>query len=317
MNARIPVRIVVVGGGIVGLSTARALAAQSDRFRITVLEKEDEVAQHQSGRNSGVLHSGIYYAPGSLKARFCTDGLRQMVEFCRAYGVPHEICGKVIVATEPDENPLLEDIEARGRSNGVQCRMVGPKELARLEPAVRGVQALHVPDAGIADYAAVCRVLRDLLTDAGHEIVFGAQVKHIQSAGGRAAGGGTPGGGAAGGRAPGAGTSDPVARVRGKGLDVPADVVVNCAGLHADRLARASGADPDMRIIPFRGLFYELRGADRTLCRNLIYPVPDPAYPFLGVHLTRCTDGRIECPEGWYVVPPRFVRRGEVGGAAP
>lgn len=270
MDARTPVRIVVVGGGIVGLSTARALAEHSDRYRITVLEKEDAVAMHQSGRNSGVLHSGIYYTPGSLKARLCTDGLRQMVDFCRKYDVPHEICGKVIVATEPDEIPLLEDIEARGRANRVRCRMVGTDELAVLEPAVRGARALHVPDAGIADFAAVCRVLRDLLIDAGHEIVFGAQVERIQPSGGGA-------------------------RVHGKGLDVDADVVVNCAGLHADRIARASGVNPDMRIIPFRGLYYELQGEARRLCRNLIYPVPDPAYPFLGVHLTRRTDGRIEC----------------------
>ncbi|NNF02960.1 MAG: L-2-hydroxyglutarate oxidase, partial [Rhodothermales bacterium] len=259
-----PIRVVVIGGGIVGLSTARALGERAERYRITVLEKEDEVALHQSGRNSGVLHSGVYYVPGSLKARLCTDGLRQMVDFCLEHSVPHDICGKVIVATKTTELPYLHEIQARGEANGVRCRLIDPEELSRLEPAARGVQALHVPDAGIVDYSAVCRAQRDLLSDDGHEVAFGAEVELVDPSG----------------RTP---------RVRGEDIDMSADAVVNCAGLHADRIARASGAEPDMLIVPFRGIFYELREEARDLCRNLIYPVPDPEYPFLGVHLTRRT----------------------------
>lgn len=265
-----PVRIVVIGGGIVGLSTARALADRNGRVSVTVLEKEEAVARHQSGRSSGVLHSGVYYTPGSLKARLCTDGLRRMVEFCRGHDIPYRIGGKVIVATDGEEVPLLRDIQARGEANGVDCRMIGPDELVRLEPAARGVQAVHVPYAGIADFAAVCRRLRDLLTDEGHEVRFGARVQRIEPRNGRA-------------------------RVMGTGFELEADIAVNCAGLHADRIARASGAEPGMRIVPFRGLFYELGPGAAELCRSLIYPVPDPAYPFLGVHLTNTTDGRVEC----------------------
>lgn len=269
-TVRTPARIIVIGGGIVGLSTARALAARFDEVRVTVLEKEDGVARHQSGRSSGVLHSGVYYTPGSLKAKLCTDGVRRMVEFCRMHDVPHKICGKVIVATDESEIPTLQDIRDRGEANGVRCRLIDPEELATLEPAARGVRALHVPDAGIADYAAVCRALRDLLIDDGHEVRLGVQVRRVARVGGRS-------------------------RVLGDDINMDADIVVNCAGLHADRLARASGAEPDMRIVPFRGLFYELKPEARHLCRSLIYPVPDPAYPFLGVHLTSTTDGRVEC----------------------
>ncbi len=270
--------VIVIGGGLVGLATARALMSVSGIGRITVLEKESLVGTHQSGRNSGVLHSGIYYTPGSLKAELCREGRAEMAAFATAHGIAHESCGKVIVATTLAECDRLHGIAARGRENGVRAELIGPRGLRDLEPEAAGLEAIHVPDAGIIDYPAVCRALAGVIMGAGHQVVTGARVTHIDREG-----------------------SDTVVAAEvsagGRAREITtfrAPLLVSCAGLHADRLARLAGLDPGMQIVPFRGIYYELTAEARSRCRNLIYPVPDPAYPFLGVHFTRMTDGRVE-----------------------
>lgn len=271
--------VVVIGGGLVGLATALELSNRHPGCKITVLEKESSVGTHQSGRNSGVIHSGIYYTPGSLKARLCREGRRDLIAFCQTHRISHDTCGKVIVAVNATEQERLHAIAERGRENGIRHELIGRERLAELEPAAVGVEAIHVPDAGIVDFPAVCRALAARLTDAGHRIVTGMEVVAIERSGGRtvvrAVGTGANGAG-------------------GVPTHFEAGLVVACAGLHADRLARLSGLDPGLQIVPFRGVYYELTQEARRLCRNLIYPVPDPAYPFLGVHLTRMTDGRVE-----------------------
>jgi len=262
--------VIVVGAGIVGLSTAWRLAERDPGIRIAVLEKETDVARHQTGRNSGVLHSGMYYRPGSLKARTCRSGKQAMENFCDRYGVPRERCGKVIVATDAAEIPAMEEILRRGEANGVECRRIDAAELKRIEPEARGVAAIHVPETGIVDYAAVCRQLASLLRAAGQQVLTGQPVTRIEVSGGWVEANG------------------PAGPVRGRFL-------VNCAGLHSDRLIRASGFEPEVRIVPFRGEYYRLRAGAPALCRNLIYPVPDPRFPFLGVHFTRMIDGSVEC----------------------
>ena len=262
-------RVAVVGGGLVGLSTAWALARRFPALRITVLEKEDQVAAHQSGRNSGVIHSGIYYTPGSLKAELCREGRQRLTTFCDEHGVSYDTCGKVIVAVEDEEIPALERILGRGKQNGIRCERIGTPSLRELEPSATGVEAIHVPDAGIADYPGVAHRLRELLESRGHRVRTGFEVE----AWSRHADG---------------------VQLQSRFLTVFADFVINCGGLHSDRIARKAGADPGMMIVPFRGVYYELRPDARRLCRNLIYPVPDPAYPFLGVHFTRMIDGRVE-----------------------
>lgn len=276
--------VIIVGGGLVGLATAHALLSKPGIGRITVLEKEPVVGAHQSGRNSGVLHSGIYYTPGSLKAELCREGRAEMVAFAETHGVDYASCGKVIVATTPDECDRLHGIAARGRENGVRAELIGPRRLRDLEPAADGLEAIHVPDAGIIDYPAVCRALAGVITGAGHRVVTGARVTAIDRRGSEtvvvaevAAAGAT--------------TAGSTAR---ESRTYRAPLLVSCAGLYADRLARLAGLDPGMQIVPFRGMYYELTPEARRYCRNLIYPVPDPAYPFLGVHFTRMTDGRVE-----------------------
>ncbi len=277
--------VIIVGGGLVGLATAHALLSAPGVRRITVLEKESVVGAHQSGRNSGVLHSGIYYTPGSLKAELCRDGRARMVAFAETRGVAHETCGKVIVATTPEECDRLHGIAARGKENGVRAELVGPRRLRELEPALDGMEGIHVPDAGIIDYVAVCRALAEEITGAGHLVVTGARVTAIDREGSetvvRAETAGVSTGGANSGGA-------------AESATYRAPLLVCCAGLHADRLARLAGLDPGMQIVPFRGMYYELTPQARSYCRNLIYPVPDPSYPFLGVHFTRMTDGRVE-----------------------
>ena len=263
--------VAIIGGGIVGLATAYRLTEQYPDLSITVLEKEDEVAAHQTGHNSGVIHSGVFYTPGSLKAENCREGKRALVEFCEREGVDYEMCGKVVVAAEESEVPELERIEKKGHANDVECTRIGPERLRELEPHVRGVDALHVPGAGIVDYAGVARALADRLTDRGHPVRTGAEVLdlHVES---------------------------DHATVVSTGGDVRARHVINCAGLYADRIAEMSGQEGlNVQIVPFRGEYYELVPERRTLCRNLIYPVPDPNFPFLGVHFTRMVDGRVEC----------------------
>lgn len=260
----------VVGAGIVGLATAHRLLERNDGWRVCVLEKEGRIATHQTGHNSGVLHSGIYYKPGSLKAQNCRRGLRMMLDFCKEHGVAHEVCGKVIVATREEELPALERLHERGVANGVQCRMIGPEELAEYEPRAAGIRAIHVAEAGIADYKAVCAAMARLIEAAGGEIRTNARVRAMGRDGGsvmlHTASGGV--------------------RTRR---------VINCGGLHSDRVARLTGAKPGVRIVPFRGEYYMLNDRAAGLVRNLIYPVPDPRYPFLGVHFTRMIGGHVEC----------------------
>jgi L-2-hydroxyglutarate oxidase len=262
--------VIIVGGGLVGLATAYQLIQRFPTKRITVLEKEASVAVHQSGNNSGVLHSGIYYKPGSLKALNCRRGKVAMEAFCQQYGVDYEICGKVIVAVEESELPILQGIHQRGEKNGVRSTIIDRDRLLELEPHAAGIQAIHVPEAGICDFRAVCRKLAEILRSHGGDIVTSAPVKSIRTGNGE------------------------VVAVTGRG-DFRGHYLVNCAGLHSDRVARMTGENPDSMVVPFRGEYYELKSEVRYLCRNLIYPVPDPNFPFLGVHFTRMTDGRIEC----------------------
>lgn len=262
--------VIIIGGGIVGLATAYQLTRRHPGLSITILEKEPDLALHQTGRNSGVLHSGIYYRPGSLKAKNCRVGLQAMVEFCQQEKVPHEICGKVIVATEEKELPALEKLLERGRANGVRCERIGPGRLRELEPHCAGIRAIHVLDTGIVDYRAVCRRLADLVGAAGHRIVTGARVNRITDDGTRVAADSTAG-------------------------DFQGRVLINCAGLFSDRVSELSGARPPVRILPFRGEYFALTPDAPALCRNLIYPVPDPSFPFLGVHLTRTIAGGTHC----------------------
>ncbi|HEV7755714.1 MAG TPA: L-2-hydroxyglutarate oxidase [Mycobacteriales bacterium] len=257
-------RYVVVGGGILGLATAHRILLDRPGASVTVLEKEHRWAAHQTGHNSGVIHAGVYYAPGSLKASFCTGGRLSMVDFCREYGVPYRICGKLVVATRPEEVPRLRALHARSLANGLDVRMLTPEQAREHEPHVSCVAAMHVPETGIVDFGAVCRTLADLLTEAGADLRLGTRVTAIHGS-----------------------------VVETTGGEVPADVVVNCAGLHADRVARLAGVRPEARIVPFRGEYYELRPERRDLVRGLVYPVPDPQLPFLGVHLTRTIHGSV------------------------
>lgn len=265
-----PDPVVVVGGGIVGLSTAWHLARQTDAGTIAVLEKEPDVAMHQTGRNSGVVHSGIYYRPGSLKARLCRDGRERLVRFCTERSIRLDVCGKVIVAVDERDEERLKALLERGRKTGVACRPIDAAELHEREPHVAGRSAILVEDAGIVDFRVVAEHLADLLEQSGHVIRLQTGVKGIER------------------------------REDGYELEtttgtVQASFLVNCAGLHADRMARLAGVDPGVSIVPFRGQYYELAGPARSYCRHLVYPVPDPAYPFLGVHFTRMIDGRVEC----------------------
>ncbi len=262
--------VAVVGAGIVGLATAYQLQQAEPSLRVTVLEKESAVAQHQSGRNSGVLHSGIYYRPGSLKAENCRDGREAMVAFCEAEGIPHEICGKVIVAVSEDELPQLEKVFDRGQANDVRCEMLDAMQLADLEPHAAGVRAIHVPDAGIVDFTQVCAKLVEKIEAAGGQVVTGAEVHRLAARRNRLVVSTTAG-------------------------DYEVRQAVNCAGLQSDRVARLTGEDPGVKIVPFRGEYYELTDRAKHLCKNLVYPVPNPDFPFLGVHFTRRIDGTVEC----------------------
>jgi len=261
--------VIVVGGGIVGLATAWQLQLLHPRDRIVVLEKESDLGLHQSGRNSGVLHTGIYYRPGSAKAVNCTAGRLAMIEFCRENDVPFEVCGKLIVATDDTELPRLAELAQRAAANGIEYEELDADGLRAIEPHVRGVAGLRVPGAGIVDYRAVTRVLGELLRAAGAQIETGCRVRSMRP------------------------TGDGVIVHTDRG-EFSSARAVNCAGLHSDRVMRASGATPPVQIVPFRGEYYELRDEARELCRHLIYPVPDPSFPFLGVHFTRTIDGHVE-----------------------
>jgi (S)-2-hydroxyglutarate dehydrogenase len=262
--------VLVVGGGILGLATSHCLLAQRPATSVVVLEKEPAIARHQTGRNSGVLHSGIYYKPGSLKAVNCRVGKSAMERFCAKEGIPYEICGKVIVALDEAERPRLEALLARGTANGVRCERISRERLRELEPHAAGIEALHVPETGIVDYRRVCERLAALIADRGGNVVTGAQAAAFSQVGNRTV----------------------VSTAAG---EYDARVVVNCAGLQSDRVTRLAGGRPPARIVPFRGEYFELVPQKRHLCRNLIYPVPDPAFPFLGVHFTRRIGGGVEC----------------------
>lgn len=264
------VDVAIIGGGILGCATAYRLIDHPSVRRLVILEKESSLALHQTGRNSGVIHSGIYYRPGSQKAENCRLGRRQLIEFCERENIPFELCGKVIVATSEDELPRLRSISQRGIENGIDGTPIGLDRLRELEPNVSGLAAIHVPDAGIIDFSAVCRRLAQRCEERGFEIRTNARVIGMSQR-----------------------TNSTV--VQTSDGDFEADVVVNCAGLYSDRIANMSGASLEFKIIPFRGIYYELRPESRYLCNNLIYPVPDPSYPFLGIHFTRMMDGRVEC----------------------
>jgi (S)-2-hydroxyglutarate dehydrogenase len=264
--------LAVVGGGILGLALARELSGRRPGLRITVFEREPDVGRHQTGHNSGVLHAGIYYKPGSLKAQLCVEGVRLMYEFCERHGIAHERCGKVIVATRASELAGLDELEARGRANGVPgLRRIGPEELRELEPhATSAIAALHSPNTGIVDFGAVARALAAELRSGGADVRTGCEVTAVET-------------GSGGGRVV----------VRHAGGETVAAHAVVCAGAWSDRLAVAAGAPEDPRIVPFRGAYLRLRPEARSLVRGLIYPVPDPRLPFLGVHLTRHIDGEV------------------------
>jgi L-2-hydroxyglutarate oxidase len=267
LNSR---RVIIVGGGIVGLATAYRLAEKFPTTRITLLEKEAALGQHQTGHNSGVLHCGLYYQPGSVKARLAVAGIRQMVAFCQENGIPHEVCGKLVVAAEESEVPRLRALEERGRINGLEgLRWLTAGEMREIEPHVGGVAALRVPQEGIVDYPRVCEELSARLSDRGVRIVTGAGVRRLLQTGG-------------------------CWRAVTNGGEFEADFLINCAGLHCDRVAELAGERRDTRILPFRGEYYKLKPARQHLVRNLIYPVPDPRFPFLGVHFTRLIHGGIE-----------------------
>ncbi len=260
----------IVGAGIVGLATGYALLSRRPGLRVRIVEKETQVGRHQSTHNSGVLHAGLYYAPGSLKARLAVSGLQRMVAFCRDHAIPHEICGKLVVAVDEEQRLRLASLLERGRRNGLRgLRWLTSDEAREIEPHVRCVAAVHVPEEGITDFGAVCLTLADRLRARGAEFSLGHAVTR--------------------------------ARRRGPRWEVvtpaavhEADVLVNCAGLHADTVAALAGVRPPCRIVPFRGEYFRLRQDRESLVRNLIYPVPDPTFPFLGVHFTRQIGGGIE-----------------------
>jgi L-2-hydroxyglutarate oxidase len=265
-----PYNVVVIGGGVVGLGVALEITRRFPRLRLLVLEKEDRVARHQSGHNSGVIHSGVYYKPGSLKARLCVSGAAAMVEFCREHGIAHQVCGKVIVATRADELTGLEELRRRGEANGLTgLRLIGPETLRELEPHVAGLQALFVPSTGITDYAKVCEKYAELISAGGGTVLTSAAATGIRRAAGEIV----------------------VETPRGA---FSTHSLINCAGLFSDRMSLMAGDDPGVMIVPFRGEYYDLTPERASLVRALIYPVPDPRFPFLGVHFTRRITGRVD-----------------------
>lgn len=262
--------LAIIGGGIVGLATAYRALERNPRLTVVVLEKEHHVAAHQTGHNSGVVHSGIYYRPGSLRAETCRAGKRAMEEFCERESIPLQRCGKVIVAVDASELPQLDRLFDRGQANGVDCRKITAEQLREIEPHARGAAAIHVPEAGIVDYRQVAERLAGKITAAGGAIWTHAKVVRVHN------------------------LPEGVLVQSTKG-DVSAQCVVNCAGLHSDRVTKLSGQSRPAKIVPFRGEYYELKPSSHNLVRGLIYPVPDPNFPFLGVHFTRLIHGGVEC----------------------
>ncbi|PZV11945.1 MAG: L-2-hydroxyglutarate oxidase [Pseudanabaena sp.] len=259
---------IVIGGGIVGLSTAMALLQSNPDLRIAVLEKESTWSQHQTGHNSGVIHSGIYYKPGSLKAKLCRSGSQSMVQFCQENGIAHEVCGKVIVATEPKELPFLENIYQRGLANGIEVAKLTAEEVKEIEPHVNCIAGIRVFSTGIADYKQVCRKYAELIELWGGDLYLNTKVEKIVE-------------------------STNFQRIETNDGIFETRILINCAGLHSDRIAKLNQVDPQAQIVPFRGEYYELKPEKRYLVNHLIYPVPNPNFPFLGVHFTRMIDGNI------------------------
>ncbi len=270
MTSSTPFDVVVVGAGLVGLATARALSDSMNGLAIAILDKEAAPAMHQSSHNSGVVHSGLYYRPGSLKARLCIEGRRATYELCETSGISYIRSGKLVIATDPSELPALDELERRGRANGLQgLRRIGPAEIKEYEPEATGLSALHVPEAGVVDFASVANHHVRNLIDTGASIVTEASLSSVIREAGR------------------------ISVIAGE-RRFTARVLVNCAGLQSDLVARMAGVQPSVRIVPFRGEYYRLAESRSHLVRTLIYPVPDPRFPFLGVHFTRRFDGSVE-----------------------
>ncbi|HEY4983474.1 MAG TPA: L-2-hydroxyglutarate oxidase [Verrucomicrobiae bacterium] len=262
--------VVIIGGGIVGLATAYRLLEARPQIKLLLLEKESKLAAHQTGNNSGVLHSGLYYKPGSEKAKLSVEGLKQITAFCQEHGVAHEICGKIVVATSEDELPRLENLWERGNANGLLgLQKLNPAQIKEIEPHAAGIAAIRVPQEGIVDYPAVCEKLGELIRQRSGEIRLNTRVLKIISDGGEKV-------------------------VETSSGTFRAKFVITCGGLHADRLVKAAGQKPSAKIVPFRGEYYQIKKERQYLVRNLIYPVPDPKFPFLGVHFTRLIHGGIE-----------------------
>ena len=281
--------LVVIGAGIVGLATALEVTRRFPAMRTIVVEKENRVAAHQTGHNSGVIHSGLYYRTGSLKARNCVAGCAAMKRFCQEQGIPYEECGKLVVATSDEEVPRLEALHERGNANGVPgLRMLERDEFREIEPHCEGKRALHVPSTGIVDYSVVAEKYAELIERAGGEIVFGAKVLGLRDDAGR----------------------NVVETTAGT---MRSRYVINCAGLYSDTIARMAGLETKLAIVPFRGEYYEIRPERRYLVKNLIYPVPDPRFPFLGVHFTRRVNGSVEAGPNALLA---FRREGYAGAPA-
>jgi L-2-hydroxyglutarate oxidase LhgO len=262
--------VIIVGGGIVGLAVALEITRRFPRVRLLLLEKEDRVGRHQSGHNSGVIHSGVYYKPGSLKAKLCVTGAAAMVGFCREHGIAHQVCGKVIVATNEAEFPRLEELRRRGEANGLTgLRSIGPDELRQIEPHASGLRALVVPSTGITNYAAVCDKYAEIIGGQGGTILTSHAVIGLKR------------------------SSDEIVVETNRGAFASTSLI-NCAGLFSDRISSMAGDDPQVMIVPFRGEYYDLVPERASLVRALIYPVPDPRFPFLGVHFTRRVSGTVD-----------------------
>src|SRR6185503_14227475 len=262
-------KVVVIGAGIVGLATAHQIVCRYPRVKVVVLEKESGPARHQTGNNSGVLHCGLYYKPGSQKARLAVQGIRRMVEFCERHNIPHEICGKLVVATDAEEIPRLHALLERGTANGLEgLKLLGPEEIREHEPHAAGLAAIRVPQEGIVDFVAATQAMASEISRHGGEVHYSAEVRKLQNSAGW--------------------------RISTTGGDFESDFIVNCGGLQCDRISTKAGNHDATRIVPFRGEYYKLKPDSQHLVRNLIYPVPDPKFPFLGVHFTRLIHGGIE-----------------------
>jgi (S)-2-hydroxyglutarate dehydrogenase len=263
-------KVAVIGGGIVGLATGYRMLQRYPSASLLLLEKEPGPGRHQSGNNSGVLHCGLYYKPGSSKARLAVSGIRQMVEFCEQHNVPFERCGKIVVATESEEIPRLHDLLERGTANGLKgLQLLKGEQIREVEPYAAGLEAIRVPEEGIVDYLEVCRTMASEITAKGGEVRFSSEVTNLQNGSGW--------------------------NIETRGGDFKADFIINCAGLHCDRVSRMGGNHNTAKIVPFRGEYYKLRPERHHLVNHLIYPVPDAKFPFLGVHFTRMIHGGVEC----------------------